>query len=89
MTEHIQNSGTLAALISKTCLLWWIVADKIDSFGPNLSPYIHVVTQVDGTANPTTGGPNQLQKGDKAKKVKVMMRSYIRGRGLKNPDQRV
>lgn len=42
------------------CLLWWIVADKIDGFGPNLSPHIHVVTQVDGTANPTACGPYQL-----------------------------
>lgn len=43
-------------------LLWWVVADKIDSFGPNLSPHIHVVTQVDGTANPAAGCPDQLQK---------------------------
>lgn len=49
-------------------LLWWIVADKIDGFGPNLSPHIHVVTQINSTANATAGGPDQLQKNDKAER---------------------
>lgn len=57
------------------CLLWWIVADKINSFGPYLSPHIHVVTQVDGAANPTASGPNQLQKGDKSEHEKLILES--------------
>lgn len=43
------------------CSLWWVVADKIDSFGPDLSPHIHVVAHVDSTADPTAGSPDQLQ----------------------------
>lgn len=43
-------------------LLWWIIADKVNSFGPNLSPHVHVVAHVDGAADPTAGGPNQLQQ---------------------------
>lgn len=57
-------NAPLGTFYLSICLLWWIVADKIDSFGPNLPPHIHVVTQVDGTTDPTARGPNQLQQGD-------------------------
>lgn len=63
-----EHNNALSALLApfwlNICLLWWIVADKINRFGPNLPPHIHVVAHVDGATDPTACGPNQLQQGD-------------------------
>lgn len=43
-------------------LRWGVVADQIDSFGPDHSPNIHVVAHIDGTADTITSGPHQLKE---------------------------
>lgn len=45
---------------NKKNLRWWVVADQIDSFCPDHSPHVHVVTHVDGAANTIACGPHQL-----------------------------
>lgn len=40
----------------------WVVAHQVYGFGPDHAPYIHVVTDVDGTADSIARCPDQLQK---------------------------
>lgn len=37
-----------------------VIADQINSLGPDLAPDVHVVAQIDGTADPTASGPDEL-----------------------------
>lgn len=43
-------------------LRWRVITHEVDSFGPDHSPHVHIVTHVDGTTDFIAGGPNQLQK---------------------------
>lgn len=40
---------------------WRVVADQVDSFSPDHSPHVHVVTHIDGTANAIASRPHQLK----------------------------
>ncbi len=40
---------------------WRVVADQINSFSPDHSPHVHVVTHIDGTANTVASRPHQLK----------------------------
>ena len=44
-----------------SCLLGRVIANQINSLRPDLAPDVHVVAQIDGTADPVTGGPDELK----------------------------
>ena len=61
LSAELKKKKVNSRIATAENLRWRVVADQIDSFGPDHSPYVHVVTHIDGTADPITGCPHQLK----------------------------